>query len=64
MLTQHGRTHGLRSARKHIGWYLATSGRPAETVKAWRRRLCTSEDAAEVLDGLRSFYREAREMAA
>ena len=40
------------------------SGRPAETVKAWRRRLCTSEDAAEVLDGLRSFYREAREMAA
>ena len=64
MLMQHGARHGLRTARKHIGWYLATSGRPTETVKAWRRRLCTSEDAAEVLGGLRSFYREAQEMAA
>jgi nifR3 family TIM-barrel protein len=56
MLTEQGVTHGLRAARKHIGWYLASSGRPAETVKAWRRHLCTSEDAGEVLEGLRSFY--------
>ena len=55
---------GLRNARKHIGWYLASSGRPAEAVKAWRRRLCTSEDAAEVLAGLRSFYAQAEELAA
>ena len=64
MLTQHGTAHGLRSARKHVGWYLASSGRPAETVKVWRRRLCTSENAAEVLRGLRSFYHEGQEMAA
>jgi nifR3 family TIM-barrel protein len=64
MLAQHGIEHGLRAARKHIGWYLASSGRPAETVKAWRRRLCTSENAAEVLGGLRSFYGEGTEMAA
>jgi nifR3 family TIM-barrel protein len=64
MLAQHGIEHGLRTARKHIGWYLASSGRPAETVKAWRRRLCTSENAAEVLGGLRSFYGEGTEMAA
>lgn len=64
MLAYHGRTHGLRNARKHIGWYLASSGRPAEAVKAWRRRLCTNEDAAEVLAGLRSFYAEAEELAA
>ena len=25
-------------------------------MKAWRRRLCTSDDAGEVLGGLRSFY--------
>ena len=55
---------GLRNARKHVGWYLASSGRPAETVKAWRKRLCTSEDAAEVLAGLRSFYARAEELAA
>jgi nifR3 family TIM-barrel protein len=64
MLAHHGVRLGLRNARKHVGWYLASSGRPAETVKAWRKRLCTSEDAAEVLAGLRSFYAQAEEMAA
>jgi nifR3 family TIM-barrel protein len=59
MLTEHGPQHGLRLARKHVGWYLASSGRPAEAVAAWRRRLCTSENAGEVLDGLGSFYDEA-----
>jgi tRNA-dihydrouridine synthase len=58
MLGEHGSQHGLRLARKHVGWYLASSGRPTEAVKAWRRRLCTSEDANEVLDGLGSFYDE------
>ena len=64
MLDERGPQHGLRAARKHVGWYLASSGRPAEVVASWRRRLCTSEDAAEVLSGLRTFYAEAREMAA
>ena len=64
MLAEHGTAHGLRTARKHIGWYLASSGRPADAVAAWRRRLCTSENANEVLSGLASFYDEAREMAA
>jgi tRNA-dihydrouridine synthase B len=64
MLAHHGRRLGLRNARKHVGWYLASSGRPAEIVKAWRKRLCTSEDAAEVLAGLRTFYTQAEELAA
>ena len=64
MLAHYGRGIGLRNARKHIGWYLASSGRPADAVKAWRRRLCTSEDAGEVLGGLAAFYDEAQEMAA
>jgi tRNA-dihydrouridine synthase B len=64
MLEAHGRTDGLRSARKHIGWYLAASGRATEAVKSWRTRLCTSDDATYVLAGLRSFYREAEEMVA
>ena len=64
MLTHHGRQLGLRNARKHIGWYLAISGRGAETVKAWRRRLCTSEDAGAVLAGLGSFYTGTEELAA
>jgi nifR3 family TIM-barrel protein len=64
MLAHHGRRLGLRNARKHVGWYLASSGRPAEIVKAWRKRLCTSEDAVEVLAGLRTFYTQAEELAA
>jgi len=64
MLSAYGLGLGLRNARKHIGWYLAASGRAPEVVQSWRRRLCTSEDAASVLGGITDFYRLAQEMAA
>jgi tRNA-dihydrouridine synthase B len=64
MLRAYGSGVGLRNARKHIGWYLAASGRAPEVVQTWRRRLCTSEDAASVLGGITAFYRLAQEMAA
>ncbi len=63
VLEQDGPALGLRNARKHIGWYLAASGRPAETVKVWRRRLCTMESPRAVLAGLATFYAEAQEAA-
>ncbi len=64
MLSHYGTGLGLRNARKHIGWYLETSGRTAPTVKAWRRRLCTDENAQRVLCGLDEFYEETRKEAA
>ena len=64
MLAHYGAPLGLRNARKHIGWYLETSGRAADTVKAWRRRLCTEDDPARVLQGLAAFYDDTREAAA
>ena len=64
MLGAYGSRLGLRNARKHIGWYLAASGRAASLVQDWRRRLLVLEDAAGVLGGLRAFYRDAQEMAA
>jgi nifR3 family TIM-barrel protein len=64
MLDAEGPRVGLRNARKHIGWYLASSGRPAAAVRDWRRRLCTSEDARLVRTGLARFYGEAQEAAA
>jgi nifR3 family TIM-barrel protein len=64
MLFHYGRALGLKNARKHVGWYLLSSGRPAETVKAWRRRLCTEESPARLIGGLSRFYAEAMEMAA
>jgi tRNA-dihydrouridine synthase B len=64
MLSHYGSSLGLRNARKHIGWYLESSGRAADVAKAWRRRLCTDESAPRVLDGLTRFYHEAEEAAA
>jgi tRNA-dihydrouridine synthase B len=56
MLETYGRSLGLKNARKHIGWYLETSGAPTEIVKAWRRRLCTNDNADVVLADLAEFY--------
>jgi tRNA-dihydrouridine synthase B len=64
MLSHYGVSLGLRNARKHIGWYLEKSGRATETVKAWRRRLCTEENAERALQGLDAFYADACEAAA
>lgn len=64
MLSHYGRRLGLRNARKHVGWYLASSGQAPEIVKAWRQRLCTEEDAGRVVAGLAEFYATARETAA
>ena len=41
--SHYGASLGLRNARKHVGWYLASSGRAAAIVKAWRQRLCTED---------------------
>ncbi len=56
MLGHYGTRLGLRNARKHVGWYLASSGAGDATVKDARRRLCTEEDAARLLAGLADFY--------
>lgn len=64
MLLHYGRELGLRNARKHIGWYLVSSGREAAAVKSWRARLCQDENPDRVLRGIEQFYDEARELAA
>jgi len=64
MLSHYGEFLGLRNARKHIGWYLETSGLAASDLKTWRRRLCTDENPARVLAGLAEFYDCANEVAA
>jgi tRNA-dihydrouridine synthase len=61
MLDHYGAYLGLRNARKHVGWYLETSGLPGDAVKRWRRQLCTQENALSVLAGLDEAYAEAAE---
>ena len=56
MLSHYGRALGHKNAKKHIGWYLETSGAEEALVKSWRRRLCTLEDPAAALAGLAEFY--------
>ena len=64
-MIESGGLAGLKAARKHIGWYLAASGRAEAVVKAWRQRLCTEEAADRVLQGLAHFYEDGdgREVA-
>lgn len=65
MLAHYGEFLGLRNARKHMGWYLETSGAgDAVDLKAWRRRLCTEDNAERALAGLKEFYAAAGEVAA
>ena len=64
MLSEYGMALGVRNARKHIGWYLVSSGRPAPDVKHWRARLCTLDDPDHVRRDLSRFYLETMEIAA
>lgn len=56
MLAHYGDFLGLRNARKHMGWYLETSGHRADALKAWRRALRTEDDPRRVLELIDAFY--------
>ena len=56
MLSHYGAFLGLKNARKHVGWYLETSGAALAVVKANRKVLCTETDPARLLAGLARFY--------
>ena len=56
--------NGLKAARKHIGWYLVSSGAQEAEVKAWRQRLCTNDNPPAVLTDLAEFYARAIDRAA
>ncbi|MCC7250893.1 MAG: tRNA dihydrouridine synthase DusB [Hyphomicrobium sp.] len=61
MLAHYGDFLGLRNARKHIGWYIETSGHRAPQRKAWRQRLCTEDNPVRALALLEAFYTDAPE---
>lgn len=61
MLAHYGEFLGLRNARKHMGWYIETSGHRAHARKAWRQRLCTETDPVRALALIDAFYGDAPE---
>ena len=64
MFSHYGGTLGIKNARKHIGWYLTSSGVSEPVMKSWRSRLCTEWDPGKVLGGLDEFYSNADAIAA
>ncbi len=64
MFGHYGGTLGIKNARKHIGWYLASSGAAEPVMKSWRKRLCTEWEPSKVLAGLAEFYDSADAIAA
>lgn len=56
MLIHYGAALGLKNARKHVGWYLETSGATGDELKARRRQLCTQDDPRALLAGLAEFF--------
>jgi nifR3 family TIM-barrel protein len=62
MLHLYGRNLGLRNARKHIAWYLERLGFDEPATKTWRRRLCTTEDAQTLNQGLAEAFCEAERL--
>lgn len=64
MLAHYGEYLGLRNARKHIGWYIESSGDDPATIKSLRRQLCTSDDPKAVLSGLDKYFTELAGVAA
>jgi tRNA-dihydrouridine synthase B len=64
MFCHYGGTLGIKNARKHIGWYLSSSGCSDPTMKTWRSRLCTEWEPNKVLSGLADFYSSLDAIAA
>jgi tRNA-dihydrouridine synthase B len=64
MFVHYGSALGVKNARKHIGWYLESSGCSPETLKSWRRQLCTEDNPDAVLAGLDRYYSNAEPIAA
>lgn len=64
MFVYYGGTLGIKNARKHIGWYLASSGCHEASMKSWRSRLCTEWEPAKILSGINAFYDSAEPLAA
>jgi nifR3 family TIM-barrel protein len=60
--SHYGLRIGLRHARKHLGWALDVaahySSAPAATIKSWRQKILTSEDARAVHRSLEDAFDE------
>lgn len=64
MLAHYGIVLGLRNSRKHLGWYAEQHLGSGVAMKAWRKRLCESDDPIVVRQWLARLYEVQPTLAA
>lgn len=64
MLDHYGLPLGLRSARKHVSWYLDVIEAEGAPVASWRKPLMTTEEPAMALRLIRDAFAPDRRVAA
>jgi len=63
-LRHYGVEHGVRTARKHLGWYVAGTVGSASEQRRWRKRLCQQSDPNCVREDLANMFDQQMEKAA
>ena len=58
MLIHYGMKYGVKSARKHLVWYVDHFEKDERQAKEWRGRLCSTENIKDVTTHLSSFFDE------
>ncbi len=56
ILSHYGKTTGLKSARKHLGWYIEQLEQNPVKRTNWRRKLCTEDNPAIVKSLIAEFF--------
>lgn len=64
LLTHYGHALGVRTARKHLGWYVEKMVENLDRAAMWRQRLCREDDYRKVCRHLENFHAEQLEAAA
>ena len=58
MLSHYGKKFGVKSARKHLVWYVDHFEKNEVEAKHWRQKLCSTENITDVTKHLNSFFEE------
>lgn len=56
MLLHYGKKYGVKSARKHLVWYIDHFEKDESEAKQWRQKLCSTENIKDVTNHLNSFF--------
>jgi nifR3 family TIM-barrel protein len=58
MLDHYGKKYGVKSARKHLVWYVDHFEKNEQQAKEWRGKLCSTENIKDVTTHLSNFFDE------